>query len=128
MTHDQVKKWWAALDLTPRRHTPGPDSSQGGEGCLQERNEAQDRLNSLASVRPLVHPLRQDHFHQGEPMKALLGRVVMRVRDVVSGRQDLKQYGDPEAHRHGPHNRDANLAHHYIPTPAPAPGNFPSSL
>ncbi|GLX49639.1 hypothetical protein ACL07V_34425 [Streptomyces sp. MB22_4] len=61
-------------------------------------------------------------------MKALLGRVVTRVRDVVSGRQDVKEYGDPEAHRHGPHNRDANLAHHYVPAPSPAPTNFPTGM
>ncbi|WP_328877167.1 hypothetical protein [Streptomyces sp. NBC_00299] len=61
-------------------------------------------------------------------MKNLLGRVVMRVRDVVSGRQDVIRYGDPEGHRHGPPNRDANLAHHYIPTPPPASMNFPSSM
>ncbi|GAA4052178.1 hypothetical protein [Streptomyces shaanxiensis] len=61
-------------------------------------------------------------------MKALLGRVVMRVRDVVSGRQDVIEYGDPEAHRHGPHNRHANLAHHYIPTPQLASMNFPTSM
>ncbi|MGW2426255.1 hypothetical protein ACWC0C_44910 [Streptomyces sp. NPDC001709] len=61
-------------------------------------------------------------------MKTLLGRVVMRVRDVVSGRQDVKEYGDPEAHRRGPHNRDANLAHHYIPTPPPVPMNFTTGM
>ncbi|MCS0605207.1 hypothetical protein NX794_28940 [Streptomyces sp. LP11] len=61
-------------------------------------------------------------------MKSLLGRVVTRVRDVVSGRQDVKEYGDPEAHRHGPHNRDANLARHYIPTPPQVPGNLPSGM
>ncbi|MFE7278098.1 hypothetical protein [Streptomyces sp. NPDC057623] len=61
-------------------------------------------------------------------MKTLLGRVVMRVRDIVSGRHDVKAYGDPQAHAHGPHNRDANLAHHYIPTPPPAPMNFPTGM
>ncbi|MEV6840941.1 hypothetical protein AB0N17_41800 [Streptomyces sp. NPDC051133] len=61
-------------------------------------------------------------------MKTLLGRVVMRVRDVVSGRQDLKDYGDPEAHRTGPHNRDAGLARHYIPTQPPVPMSFPTGM
>ncbi|MFI6008018.1 hypothetical protein ACIBAG_04190 [Streptomyces sp. NPDC051243] len=60
-------------------------------------------------------------------MKTLLDRVVMRVRDVVSGRRDPKEYGHPEAHRHEAHNRDANLAHHYVPTP-PAPMNFPNGM
>ncbi|MFJ7146976.1 hypothetical protein ACIQVT_02060 [Streptomyces sp. NPDC100445] len=59
-------------------------------------------------------------------MKTSLGRVITRVRDVVSGRRDLKRYGDPEAHRHGPHNRDAHLAYHHIPAPL-LPGNFPSN-
>ncbi|AZQ32278.1 hypothetical protein EJ357_01360 [Streptomyces cyaneochromogenes] len=61
-------------------------------------------------------------------METLLDRVVMRVRDVVSGRQVLKKYGAPEAHRHGPHNRDANLAHHYIPTPPAAPMNLTTGM
>jgi hypothetical protein len=61
-------------------------------------------------------------------MKALLGRVAMRVRDVVSGRQDLKNYGDPAAHRYGPHDRDADLARHYIPTPPPVPMSFPTGM
>ncbi|QTE02953.1 hypothetical protein [Streptomyces cyanogenus] len=61
-------------------------------------------------------------------MKTLLGRVVTHVRDIVSGRQDLKEYGDPEAHRHGPYNRDANLARHYVRTPPPVPMNFSSGM
>ncbi|MBB5931892.1 hypothetical protein ACH5A3_42505 [Streptomyces echinatus] len=61
-------------------------------------------------------------------MKTLFGRVVMRVRDVVSGRQALKEYGDPEARRQGPHNRDADLARHYIPTPPPIPMDFSTGM
>ncbi|MGA5037053.1 hypothetical protein [Streptomyces capoamus] len=65
---------------------------------------------------------------KGKTMKNSLGRIVRRVRDVVSGRQDIKDYGDPEARRHGRHNRDANLARHYIPTPPPVSINFPTSM
>ncbi|MFJ8633992.1 hypothetical protein [Streptomyces sp. NPDC093568] len=61
-------------------------------------------------------------------MESLLGRVVTRVRDVVSGRQEVKEYGDPEAHRRGPHNRDADLAHHYVPTRTNASMNFPTGM
>lgn len=61
-------------------------------------------------------------------MKTLFSRVVMRVRDVASGRADVKEYGDPEAHRHGLHNRDADLARHYVPTPPPVPGNFTTGM
>ncbi|MET8766770.1 hypothetical protein [Streptomyces sp. NPDC004658] len=61
-------------------------------------------------------------------MKTLLGRVVTRVRDVVSGRRDVEEYGDPEARRHGPRNRDAHLARHYVPTPPPVPTDFSSGM
>ncbi|MFF5547918.1 hypothetical protein [Streptomyces olivaceoviridis] len=61
-------------------------------------------------------------------MKTLFGRIVMHVREVVSGRRDAKEYGDPEAHRRGLHNRDAELARHYVPTPPPVPVNFPTGM
>ncbi|MFI1760844.1 hypothetical protein ACH41H_02030 [Streptomyces sp. NPDC020800] len=59
-------------------------------------------------------------------MKALFERAVTLMRDIVSGRQRLKTYGDPEAHRHR-HNRDANLANHHIPAPQ-MPMNGPGGL
>ncbi len=49
-------------------------------------------------------------------MKTLFSRATLLMRDIVSGRRRLEKYGDPEAHRYR-HNRDANLAHHYIPAP-----------
>ncbi|MEU6587845.1 hypothetical protein ABZ923_01170 [Streptomyces sp. NPDC046881] len=48
-------------------------------------------------------------------MKTLLSRASAIVRDTVSGRRRLRTYDHPEAHRHR-HNRDAGLAHDYIPT------------
>ncbi|MET8451678.1 hypothetical protein [Streptomyces sp. NPDC005209] len=59
-------------------------------------------------------------------MKTMFSRAATRLRDIVSGRRRLKEYGYPEAHRHS-HNRDANLAHHYRPT-SQLPINGPGGM
>ncbi|WP_251091640.1 hypothetical protein [Streptomyces sp. Caat 7-52] len=60
-------------------------------------------------------------------MKNVLARATIHIRDIVSGRQRLKKYSTPEAHRHQ-HNRDAGLARHYIPTAPQVPMNGPGGM
>ncbi|ARP68598.1 hypothetical protein LK07_01115 [Streptomyces pluripotens] len=48
-------------------------------------------------------------------MQISLTRAAALLRDVVSGRRRVEKYSHAEAHRNH-HNRDAGLAHHYIPT------------
>ncbi|MEU5792060.1 hypothetical protein ABZ800_00730 [Streptomyces sp. NPDC047813] len=61
-------------------------------------------------------------------MKNLLARVMTRIQDTVSGRRDIEEYEAREGEHHSAHNRDANLAQHYIPTapqiPTSGPGNM----
>ncbi|MBA9043661.1 MULTISPECIES: hypothetical protein [Streptomyces] len=61
-------------------------------------------------------------------MKSLLARAMTRLQDTVSGRRDIKEYEAREAEYRSAHNRDANLAQHYIPTapqiPTSGPGNM----
>ncbi|GGW55131.1 hypothetical protein GCM10010503_35180 [Streptomyces lucensis JCM 4490] len=59
-------------------------------------------------------------------MKVLLSRAAGAVRDVVSGRQRLEKYGDPQARY--THNRDADLARHYIPTAPQIPVSGPGGM
>jgi hypothetical protein len=60
-------------------------------------------------------------------MKTMLVRTARLLRDTVSGRRRLERYGHPEAHRHQ-HNRDAGLAHHYIPTTPQVPVSGPGGM
>ncbi|GAA2465884.1 MULTISPECIES: hypothetical protein [Streptomyces] len=61
-------------------------------------------------------------------MKSLLARAMTRLQDTVSGRRDIEEYEARGAEHRSAHNRDANLAQHYIPTgpqiPTSGPGNM----
>ncbi|TWV41865.1 hypothetical protein FRZ03_20470 [Streptomyces misionensis] len=61
-------------------------------------------------------------------MKDIFARVLTRVRDTLSGRRDLAEYENREAEHHSPHNRDAGLARHYIPTAPQIPTGGPGTM
>ncbi|MGW4883896.1 hypothetical protein [Streptomyces murinus] len=51
-----------------------------------------------------------------------------RLQDTVSGRRDIEEYEAREAEHRTAHNRDANLAHHYIPTAPQIPMSGPGPM
>ncbi|TXJ86199.1 hypothetical protein E2C11_03510 [Streptomyces lavendulae] len=61
-------------------------------------------------------------------MKSLLARVMTRIQDTVSGRRDIEEYEAREGEHHSAHNRDANLAQHYIPTAPQIPTSGPGTM